>query len=440
MFSKHYSFSDDQLELADHFQKLLQSNASMRDVRRIFEGTDPYHLDLWKKMAEGGWLGLITDEKYGGSGLAMDDLCLLGREIGKTLAPLPFLGHVCLATQALCVAGSESNKKEYLKRFSDGSLLATLAFREAAQDDWRKTPSATVNNNYLTGKKIAVPNGACADTVIVSACDLDSEDGENISLYLADLNASSITRTKSDTIDPASNYASVDFNSTKVTRLHDDDLSSAVFEQIIYRATIVNAFIQSGSAESAFEMARNYSLERVAFGRQIGLFQAIKHKLARMYESQSIAQANCQFGAWAIKQNSPLLGLAAASSHLAASESFNHCAAQNNRIHGGISATWEHDCHLYYRRAKLSSLILGSSITWNNILVENLHSNSAELSIDFSDMNGQQTNQQLRRECRTWINQNRPDLSGVSGMNDDERFEFVLNWHKLKARVLSNVK
>ena len=276
MFSKHYSFSDDQLELADHFQKLLQSNASMRDVRRIFEGTDPYHLDLWKKMAEGGWLGLITDEKYGGSGLAMDDLCLLGREIGKTLAPLPFLGHVCLATQALCVAGSESNKKEYLKRFSDGSLLATLAFREAAQDDWRKTPSATVNNNYLTGKKIAVPNGACADTVIVSACDLDSEDGENISLYLADLNASSITRTKSDTIDPASNYASVDFNSTKVTRLHDDDLSSAVFEQIIYRATIVNAFIQSGSAESAFEMARNYSLERVAFGRQIGLFSSHK--------------------------------------------------------------------------------------------------------------------------------------------------------------------
>ncbi|MFA5632028.1 MAG: acyl-CoA dehydrogenase [Porticoccaceae bacterium] len=431
MDKKHFLFSDEQMEIAGHFARLIASQVPMQEVRRVFEGEKPYSVETWQQMAEQGWLALADAD--GGAGLGLTDLCLLGLHIGKALAPLPFLGHVAFATQALVRFGSTANKQAYLEKFTRGDALATLAFREAGQDDWRQAPSATVRGGLLTGTKVAVAHGAQADVAIVAARQLDGANPQGISLFLVELAQAGVTRTEAETIDPASRYATLVFDGAKAVPLHDGAIAQQDYEQLIYSGVVVDAFMQLGSAQAAFAAARQYALDRYAFGRPIGSFQAIKHKLGRMYESLCIAEANCHFGAAAMAYKPSLLAVAAASAHLAAVDAFNHCARDNNKIHGGISATWEHDCHLYYRRAKLAAVALGNTTTWNAIAAQALFEQQQNMAIDLADFGGEDANQALREEIKAWIAEHRPSEESLEGLSHEQKFARILAWQKAKA-------
>jgi alkylation response protein AidB-like acyl-CoA dehydrogenase len=145
-----------------------------------------------------------------------------------------------------------------------------------------------------------------------------------------------------------------------------------ILENLFDRAAVLFAFEQLGGAQKALEMARDYAVERFAFGRPVGSFQAIKHKLADMYVAAELARSNCFYGAWALSAGAPELPVAAAAARLSAIKANHLCAKENIQTHGGMGFTWEFDCHLYYRRAKLLALALGGEPEWQDRLIDRL--------------------------------------------------------------------
>ena len=152
----------------------------------------------------------------------------------------------------------------------------------------------------------------------------------------------------------------------------------AIADKVMDRAAILLGFEQLGGADRALEMARDYALERMAFGRQIGSFQAIKHMLADMYVSATLARSNCYYGAWALSTDAAELSRAAATARVSATTAFQHCAKNNIQVHGGMGFTWEYDCHLFYRRSNALALRLGSLSHWERLLIERLSAGNSE--------------------------------------------------------------
>ena len=148
-------------------------------------------------------------------------------------------------------------------------------------------------------------------------------------------------------------------------------------KQVLDRAAVLFAFEQLGGADRTLEMARDYALDRIAFGRPIGSFQAIKHILADMYVSATLARSNCYYGAWALSTNSSELAEAAAGARISATEAFQHSSKQNIQVHGGMGFTWEFDCHLYYRRSAALALALGSRGYWEDQLIDRMRQRNA---------------------------------------------------------------
>ncbi|MBC7728012.1 MAG: acyl-CoA dehydrogenase, partial [Microbacteriaceae bacterium] len=146
----------------------------------------------------------------------------------------------------------------------------------------------------------------------------------------------------------------------------------ATFEGVFDRAAVLMAFEQVGGADMALQAACDYAQERFAFGRPIGSLQAVKHLLADMYVSATLARSNAYYGAWALSTGSTELPEAAATARVSATQAYQHCARNNIQVHGGMGFTWEFDCHLHYRRANLLALALGSLSSWEDRLVDRL--------------------------------------------------------------------
>jgi alkylation response protein AidB-like acyl-CoA dehydrogenase len=146
---------------------------------------------------------------------------------------------------------------------------------------------------------------------------------------------------------------------------------------VLDRAAVLMAFEQVGGADRALEMGRDYALDRIAFGRPIGSFQAVKHLLADMYVSATLARSNAYYGAWALSTDAAELPEAAATARISATQAFQHCAKNNIQVHGGMGFTWEFDCHLYYRRANALALSLGSLSYWEDLLIDRMRSRNA---------------------------------------------------------------
>jgi acyl-CoA dehydrogenase len=183
---------------------------------------------------------------------------------------------------------------------------------------------------------------------------------------LCDLEQAGVIRQPVETLDPTRPAALIRFEGAPVEVLaHGDE----AWQRLRQRAAVLLAFEQLGAAEAALEMARAYALDRTAFGRKIGSFQAIKHKLADMYVKIELARCHCYYGAWAISTDAAEIPLAAAGARCSATDALDYAAQENIQIHGGIGVTWESDCQLFYRRARLHALMLGSRFEWQDRLV-----------------------------------------------------------------------
>jgi acyl-CoA dehydrogenase len=198
-------------------------------------------------------------------------------------------------------------------------------------------------------------------------------------LALVDLAAAGVSRGSLETIDPTRSHARITFNAASAEMLGTPGEGEALLRRVQDRAAVLFAFEQVGGAQKSLQMARDYALERYAFGRPIGSFQAIKHKLADVYVATELARSNAYYGAWALACNAPELPVAAATARVSASDAFFLAAKENIQVHGGMGYTWEFDCHLYYRRAKLLSLALGSTRSWKDRLITQLETANAPL-------------------------------------------------------------
>src|SRR5438477_10208669 len=364
----NFDFSDDQKVLRDQARKFLSQHAAPARVRKILETDAPYDVELWKGMAEQGWPGTAIPESHGGAGFGYLELCVIAEELGRSLAPTPFSSSVYLASEALLLAGSDARKKTWLPKLAMGEAVGCFALAEGPAAPSPTSIKTVAKGGKLSGVKMPVADGDVADFAIVVASD---------ALFLVELKGSEVTRTAVKTVDPTRSHARIAFDGAAAEPLGAAGQGWPLTQRLLDRAAVLVAFEQVGGAQAALDMAREYALGRFAFGRPIASFQAIKHKLVDMYVATELARSNAYYAAWALSTGAPELPVAAAAARVSATEAFWLSAKENIQTHGGMGFTWEFDCHLYYRRAKLLALALGSARHWKHELITRLSNKAA---------------------------------------------------------------
>lgn len=368
----NFDFSDDQKMLKDQARKFLTEKCPTKVVRKILESDEPYDKALWKQIAEMGWLGTAIPEEFGGLGLGHLELCVIAEELGRAVAPVPFSSSVYLATEAILLAGTAEQKKKYLPKLAEGSLIGTFAVAEGPQPPSPKTIKASLKGGKLDGVKVPVPDGDVADFAVVVARSAEGVGERALSLAIVDLKGAGVSRRQVKTVDPSRSQAEITFKGATAEALGAPGDGWDLAKRVLDRAAILMAFEQVGGADACLAMAKDYALNRYAFGRTIASFQAIKHKLADMYVLNELARSNAYFGAWALSTNAADLPEAAAGARISATDAFHNASKENIQTHGGMGFTWELDCHLYYRRSKTLGLALGASRVWKDRLVTHL--------------------------------------------------------------------
>ncbi|PCG13586.1 acyl-CoA dehydrogenase family protein [Sphingomonas adhaesiva] len=361
----NFDYSDEQKMLKEEARRFLAARCDTAVVRGVLDHDDRHHDDaLWRAIAGQGWLGAAIPEAYGGLGLGHVELCALAEELGRALAPVPFASTVYFVAEALMLLGSEEQKTRWLPRIAAGEVIGAFATSEGPGAIAPGRIATRVVDGRLSGTKIPVTDGQIADVLVVLA-----DDG----LYLVE---GPVAAEPLATLDPTRAAAKIVFNGAPAERLGDED-GFAAMQAVFDRAAVLLAFEQLGGADRALEMAKDYALQRHAFGRAIGGYQAIKHKLADIYVRNEIARSNAYYGAWALGSGAAELPLAAATARVAASEAYWFAAKENIQTHGGIGFTWEADPQLHYRRSRQLALVAGAPAVWRERLVAQLERRNA---------------------------------------------------------------
>jgi alkylation response protein AidB-like acyl-CoA dehydrogenase len=367
----NFDFSPEQKEIGTQLRRLIADVGPPAAVRRVLDGEETYSRALWQKMGEAGFLGTRIPEQFGGAGAGYLELCVVAEELGRAVAAVPMLSSIYLAAELLLHVGSAAQKAKYLPKLATGEWIGTLAMAEGIGQTWPSKITAAATATSVTGTKMPVLDGGIADFAIVMARS-GSAGERGLSLYLVDLHDEGVVRTPLQTLDPTRAQVQIDFRDVPAELLGKAGEGWDVVRAVFDCAAILTAFEQLGGAESAMLMARDYALERMAFGRQIGSFQAIKHLLANMYVENVIARSNCYYGAWALSSGSAELPVAAATARISVTQAYQFCAKENIEVHGSMGFTWAFDCHLHYRRSNLLALAVGSPSMWEDRLIDGL--------------------------------------------------------------------
>ncbi len=372
----NFDFSDDQKLLKEQVRKFLADKCPMKVVRRVLDGNETHADEVWQGLVALGVPAIAIPEEFGGMGLSPLELCVVAEEIGRAVAPVPFDTSVVLATEAIKLAGSEAQKKKWLPELAAGKAVGTLAVSEGPQPPKPRTLRTIFGGGRLNGKKMPVTDGEAATFAIVLANTGGAGD-RALSLVLVDLKQSPVLKKRVETIDPARKHAELSFNAASGELLGGEGEGWRLLERLYDAAAVYFAFAQVGGAEAAMWMARDYALQRMAFGRAIGSYQAIKHKLADCYVKLELARSNAYYGAMMLTEGGADLPLAAAAARIAATEAYDFASKENIQTHGGIGFTWEADTQFHLRRARLMALSIGGPMAWKDKLVSRLEQKNA---------------------------------------------------------------
>jgi acyl-CoA dehydrogenase len=362
-----FEFSQELILLKDTAASFLEDKCPSTVARRVIDEDADVDRELWRDMGAMGWLSATIPEEFGGLGLGPLASCVLAQELGRAIAPVPFVTSACLATEALVQFGDKGQRETYLPTLGAGESIGTFAFVEQTGPVVPERFETRARNGLISGQKRVVVDGAVADFAIVAA---RSEPGEP-SLHVVDLAQRGVTRSSQPSIDPSRKHVSLEFDEVTAQPL-PGALGSAAVEALLNKAAVIVAFEQLGVAQAALDMACAYAKERYAFGRPIGSFQAIKHKLVDVYVALELARSNCYYGAVALEHDVRELPIAAAACRISACDAGWLATKENIQTHGGMGFTWDLDCHLYYRRAKLLGLMLGSAREWKQKMMHHI--------------------------------------------------------------------
>jgi len=366
------TFTEEQDEFRKSVRRFLEQKSSSADVRRLMETDEGYDPGVWQQMAEQlGLQGLALPEEYGGSGFGFIEQIAVLEEMGRALLCAPYFSSVVLAGTALVQSGDDAAKRDLLTGIADGSTIATLAWVENPTEWGMGSLSTTARRSgdgyAIDGTKTLALDGHTASLILVVA----QADG-GPSLFAVDASASGLTRRKLETLDMTRKVAALEFAGTHARLIADEGAAASILERTLRLAAVALAAEQVGAAQKCLEMSVEYAKLRMQFGRPIGSFQAIKHKCADMLLEVESARSAAYYAAWAAADGSDALPLLASLAKACCSDAFANAATENIQIHGGIGFTWEHDAHLYYRRAKSTEQFLGSPSEHRDLLAQRL--------------------------------------------------------------------
>ncbi|HLG92113.1 MAG TPA: acyl-CoA dehydrogenase family protein [Acidimicrobiales bacterium] len=368
----NFAFSEEQEELRRSVRRFLEDKSPISEVRRLMETTDGYDPAVWAQMgSELGLQGLAIPERYGGSGFSFVELVVVFEEMGRALLCAPYFSTVGLAASCLLSCEDEGAKADLLPGLASGSTVATLALTEDAGrwDEQGIGLAATPSGGgwALDGHKTYVVDGHVADLVLVAA-----RAPRGVSLFAVDKQAPGLTRTPLATLDQTRKQARLEFSGTPARLVGDEGGAWEVLSRTLDLAAVALAAEQVGGAQRCLDMSVEYAKVRIQFGRPIGSFQAIKHKCADMLLEVESAKSAAYYAGWAAAEGSDELPAVASLAKSYCSEAYFHAAAENIQIHGGIGFTWEHDAHLYFKRAKSSELMLGDPAYHRELLAQRI--------------------------------------------------------------------
>lgn len=344
--------TDEAKALRDAVRGLLVKRS---DVRAAVETPLGYDDKLWSVLCEQiGVAALAIPQEYGGAGASLAEVCVVQHELGRTLTPSPMLGSPVLAALAVLATGRPEVCERLLPGIADGSRVAAVAW-SGADGDWAVgTPALTVHGGRLSGSAHYVLDGAVADVLLAVARD---DDGPG--LYEVDLEDAGLRRRDAGALDPTRGLASVEAADVPARRLDTGGYAPAL-ATVRDRVLVALAAEQVGAAERALELTVGYSTQRRQFGRPIGSFQALKHRMADAFVRLEAARSACHAAMLSARDGTPEAAADAAVAKVVCSEALQHVAAEMIQLHGGIAITWEHDAHLYFKRAHGSAELFGT--------------------------------------------------------------------------------
>jgi len=373
----NFAFSDEQEELRRTVRQFLEAKSSSPEVRRLMETAEGYDEAVWNQMGqELGLQGLHIPEAYGGQGFSFIELGIVLEEMGRVLLCAPYYSTVVLAANAILNAGTEEQKQAHLPSIASGESIATLAFTEpngkwdASGITMEAKPSG--DGYVLNGTKMFVIDGHVADKIVVVARLAGTTGEDGISFFTVTGDASGLTRTALSTMDLTRKQAKLEFSNVQADALGEPGKGWAALSKTLDQAAVGLANEMVGGAQLVLEMSVEYAKVRVQFGRPIGSFQAIKHKCADMLLEVESSKSAAYYSAWAAAEDSDELPVVASLAKAYCSDAYFHCAAENIQIHGGIGFTWEHDAHLYFKRAKSSEILLGDATYHRELLAQRI--------------------------------------------------------------------
>ncbi|HEX9526194.1 MAG TPA: acyl-CoA dehydrogenase family protein [Streptosporangiaceae bacterium] len=363
--------STEQQELRESVRRFLADRVPMQRVRELMDSADGTDEKIWNYAA--GQLGLqaiAIPEEYGGAGFTFAEQAIVLEELGAALYPGPYLASAVLAATALLASSDDDAKRDLLPGIAGGETVATLAFTEddgswepdairlaASQASSSQASSSQAGGGWvLDGHKSFVLDGHTASLILaVARTDAD------LSLFAIQADADGLTRKQLPTLDQTRRLARLEFSSVPARLIGAPGEAAAILSRTLDVAAIAQAAEQLGGAQRALDMAVSYAKIRHQFGRPIGSFQAIKHRCADLLLEVESLRSAVGYAAAAVAEDSPEIPVVAALVKALASDTYFHVAAENIQIHGGIGFTWEHDAHLYFKRAKASELFLGDA-------------------------------------------------------------------------------
>ncbi|MEX5712681.1 acyl-CoA dehydrogenase family protein [Parafrankia sp. FMc6] len=389
-----FALTDEQRALGETVRAFLSDRFDLTAVRAVFEDTagDGHPLELWKSVGEQGWLAVCVPEEFDGLGLGLLDAQVVARELGAGAVPGPWLPTV-LAGEAVRLAGSDAQRAELLPRLADGDLVATVALRGAG-GAWdasgvavtvRPAPGtvagiAAGSNGFgpegaggsdgpsgsgvfggsgglvgeLSGTASPVEYLGVADLVVVAAIEPGpagaAPGAGEVGLYLLDPGAAGVAVRPLAGPDGTTRLAALELAGARARRLPGS--SAAALADLIRRGALLTAADQAGVAREALTRTVHYDRERIQFGRPVGSFQALKHQLADLHVAVTMAEHAVMYAAHALDAGLDDLELAVAVAKAKASQAARDATAAMIQYHGGIGYTWEHEAHLFYKRAR----------------------------------------------------------------------------------------
>lgn len=337
-----FDLSSDQQALRDAATELLDDRCATTRVRAVHDSGACWDRDLWAQMVDQGWLGVTVPEADGGLGLGVVELAVLLEQTGAHVAPVPFL-PTAVAIEAARRAGA----RDIVSALVDGSRTACIAWSEG-------TATLRVEGDRLSGRSDPVPFAPVADLAVVVA-----PDGDGPGVFVLDLEAVGRPATE-PAMDLTRPLGWLDVDGAPVARLGGADLAATVLD-LGAAATSCELL---GASQTALDLAVEYAKDRVQFGRPIGSFQAVKHRCADMLVDVEGIRSAAYWAAWTLAVDDADAAIAASTAKIWAGDASKRVMASALQVHGGIGFTWEHDLHLFLKRAQLDQLSFGDA-SWH---------------------------------------------------------------------------